>query len=84
MNFHPPQNVSDRYANAILTNGRNRIFSLMSLDTHATVQNGVNLGTHYSASIATDYEPDSKIGYGATPLGAVRRALELWGVTFTK
>lgn len=82
MKFNPPQNVSNRYANAILTNGSNRVFSLMALDTHATIQNNVNLGTHYSATVAIDLEPYSKCGYGATPLAAVRRALELWGVTF--
>ena len=79
-----PQNISDRYVHSLLINGSNRTFSLMALCTHATIQNNVNLGTHYSAKVDTDLngDDDTRLGYGATPLGAVRRALELWGVTF--
>ncbi len=77
-----PQAVTSRYASNLLVHGSNDVFGLMAIDTHATVVNGTNLGTHYSATVATDFEPDGKIGYGATPLAAVRRALEMWGVTF--
>ena len=76
-----PQNVSIRYANSILTNGSNRLFRLMRLQTCATLVEGVNIGTHYSASVAGDTE-DSLVGLGATPLAAVVNALTHWGVTF--
>ena len=80
--MQPPQNVSTRYITHLLQAGQTADFGLMSLKAEATIVGNANIGTHYVASVGVETEPDSRIGYGATPYAAVRRALECWGVTF--
>lgn len=80
--MNPPQSVTTRYVTNLLIHGQNDTFGLMSIKAEATIVGNANIGTHYIASVGVETEPDSKHGYGATPLAAVRRALECWGVTF--
>lgn len=83
---NPPQNVSERYVNNLLRNGKNNLFFLHYMQLENAEVDGHVIGQYIRVELCahnkfTQPSPAWQ-GVGATPSQAVRRALEKFGVTF--
>lgn len=78
-----PQNVTDRYINNLLRNGKNDDYETHTISRQVSTVDNIPVGIYYTVNLAkpaADFQ--EFIGIGATPNAALRRALEKDGVTF--
>jgi hypothetical protein len=76
-----PQAVTERYISNLLKGGINDAFEIRELISKDSVVDGVIVGCYYEVTIGAINKPYVS-AVGATPMQAVRRALEKHGVTF--
>lgn len=78
-----PQSVTIRYATNLLTAGKNDIFELDRVtQVPNKVAGGDIIGFYFEAHVKSRTDFESKGAAGATPVAAVKSALEKHGVTF--
>ena len=77
---NPPQNLTDRYVTNLLHHGRNATFDLSALTQCDSVVKQETVGCYYEAVVQHLMQHESACG--ATPVVAVKRALEKHGVSF--
>lgn len=78
-----PQNVTDRYINNLLRNGKNDDYETHTVSRQIATVSNIPVGIYYSVTVtkpAADFK--EFVGIGATPNEALRRALQQDGVTF--
>ena len=78
-----PQNITDRYINALLRNGVSNDFRVMSVTVHSSVVGDHHVGFYYKVILQLlGGDCPSYEAYGATPNEALSRTLTQAGVTF--
>lgn len=80
---HPmiPQQITHRYVNRLLTEGRTPDFDISTLSRRDNLASNEVVGHYYEVTVI-DHAEGIRLGVGATPIAAVRRALVKFGVTF--
>lgn len=78
-----PQNITNRYVNALLVEGTNDNFHLMKVERHPMTVGHDIVGSYFSVAIQMlSAGTPSVERRGATPNEALSRCLQACGVTF--
>ncbi len=78
-----PQQVTERYVRALLVEGKNDRYEIVTVGRQIAAVDNIPVGTYYGVSVAVPSDNFRELlGIGATPVAALRRALEKDGVTF--
>jgi len=75
-----PTESTSRYASNLLTNGSNADFTLLTCFRKDNIIRNQIVGGYYECDIR--HLSETKSGVGATPLAAVKNALNSFGVSF--
>lgn len=77
-----PQNVTSRYLTNLLHEGRNADFDILLIEQKENIVEEQSCGYYYKAAVWCLSKQETVHVVGASPVVALRRALEKFGVTF--
>lgn len=81
--MNPPQEVTTRYLNNLLREGKNDKYEIRLVQQNISHVDNVPVGVYYTLAIVEPSDDFREtIGIGATPIAALTRALTKSGVTF--
>lgn len=78
-----PQSVTDRYTRNLLISGQNDRYEIVTVSRQINQVDNIPTGIYFTVTITVPTANFIEhVGLGATPVCALRRALEKAGVTF--